>query len=87
MSSQFCREVAALPLVRVVSGPVPVQVPGSAVSVSPTCSSPEIVGATVLAGGAGTTALGALVEVSLPASFVAVTTTTTVWPWSSSPIV
>ena len=49
---------------------MPVQVPGSAVSVSPTSSSPEIVGATVLAGGAGTTALGALVELSLPASFV-----------------
>ena len=65
---------------------MPVQVPGSAVSVSPTSWSPEMVGATVLAGGAGTTALGALVELSLPAAFVAVTTTTTVWPRSSSPI-
>ena len=62
---------------------MPVHVPGSAVSVSPTCSSPVIVGGTVLTGGAGTT-VGALAELSLPASFVAVTTTTTAWPWSSS---
>ena len=67
-----------------VSGPVPVQVPGSAVSTSPTSSVPEMVGATVLAGGAGRRALGALVAVSVPAAFVPVTTTTTVWPWSAA---
>jgi hypothetical protein len=63
---------------------VPVQVPGPAVSVSPTSSSPLIAGGARLAGGAGRTALGALVEVSVPTPLVAVTTTTTVCPRSAS---
>ena len=69
------------------SGPVPDHVPGSAVSTEPTSLVPEIDGGVVLAGGAGSTALGALVAVSVPAELVAVTTTTTVWPRSSSPSV
>ena len=63
---------------------MPDQTPGSAVSSSPISATPSTDGAVVLTGGAGSTALGALVAVSTPASFVAVTTTTTVWPWSST---
>ena len=60
---------------------VPVHVPRSAVSVSPSRVVPEIVGAAVLTGGAAATpAVAADVAGVAPAAFVAVTTTRIVAP-------
>src|SRR3954451_2575079 len=67
---------------------VPVQVPGSAVSIWPATAEPLTDAATVVAGAAGaasTTAVTADVDVSLPESLVAVTTTRIESPTSSSP--
>ena len=65
-------------------GPVPVQVPSSAVSVAPSCGVPEIDGAPVLDGASATTgALAAEVAVSLPPAFVPVTETRIAWPTSA----
>src|SRR6185312_7987564 len=64
----------------------PVQVPGSAVSVSPATAEPLIDAATVFAGAAGATSTTAVTsegDVSLPASLVAVTTTRMEEPTSS----
>ena len=62
-----------------VIGAVPVHVPFAAVSVCSSCAVPEIVGSTVLTGGAAaTTAVWADVAEELPAAFVPVTTTRTV---------
>ena len=66
-------------------GSVPVHVPGSAVSVSPSTGSPEIVGASVFTGGsASTSAVAGEVALSLPAPFVAVTTTRIAAPTSAA---
>ena len=63
---------------------VPVQVPGSAVSVSPSSGSPEIVGAETLAGASACTSVVAgELTVALSASLVAVTTTTIAPPTSA----
>ncbi|HSD01521.1 MAG TPA: hypothetical protein VLB81_04085, partial [Gaiellales bacterium] len=59
---------------------MPVQAPGSADSIWPATAAPVTDAATVFAGAAGaavTAAVAAEVEVSLPESFVAVTTTRT----------
>jgi hypothetical protein len=51
--------------------------------VSPCCAVPEIAGAAELLGGSGvTTAVADEGAVALPPEFVAVTTTSTVWPTS-----
>jgi hypothetical protein len=66
-------------------GCVPVQVPGLAVRVCPSCAVPLIVGGAVLVGGVGggcTTAVGAEFAVPLPPVFFAVTTTRIVAPTS-----
>ena len=62
---------------------MPVQVPGSAVSVAPSSSVPETVGTTLLAGGsASAVAVGAAAVGTLPPALVAVTTTVMTWPMS-----
>src|SRR5919202_7117872 len=66
-------------------GAVPLQLPGSAVSVCPSCAVPEIVGAAVLAGAAGaavTTAVWAEPALLEPTELVAVTVTRSVEPTS-----
>ena len=65
---------------------VPVHVPRSAVSVSPSRVVPEIDGDAVLTGGvAATRPVWVEVDVVDPAAFVAVTTTRTVEPTSAVP--
>ena len=62
---------------------MPFQVPGSAVSVSPSSGVPETAGAAVLAGGsASAAAVGAEPLCALPPALVAVTTTRTTWSMS-----
>src|SRR5262249_61598079 len=68
-------------------GVVPDHEPGDAVSVSPSCADPAIVGGDVFAGavaGAGTTPVAADVAVVEPPEFVAVTATRRVDPWSAA---
>jgi hypothetical protein len=66
-------------------GPVPVQVPGAAVSTSSSATVPEIVGSAVLTGAAAlTVAVGADGAERRPASLTAVTTTRTREPTSSA---
>jgi hypothetical protein len=68
--------------VKVMVG-VPVQVPLLAVSVWPSAGVPEIVGRTVLTGGAALTVeVCTLVALELPATLVPVTTTRIVAPTS-----
>ena len=63
---------------------MPVQVPGLAVSVSPSAASPSTLGGSVLTGGAAAigAAVGAEASVVEPPALVAVTSTTTAWPTS-----
>src|SRR5437763_10107905 len=67
--------------------PLPLQVPGFAVSVPPTLASPVIVGAAVFAGpeavAAATLAVGTLVAEFEPSELLASTTTRAVLPWSA----
>ena len=63
---------------------MPVQVPGSAVSVWPSSGVPEIDGGVELAGASASTSVESEdVAVSLPPAFVAVTTTRIVPPTSA----
>ena len=64
---------------------MPVQVPGLAVSVSPSAASPSTLGGTVLTGGAAAigAAVGAEASVEAPPAFVAMTSTTIAWPTSA----
>ena len=65
---------------------MPVQVPGSAVSVPPSAGVPLMLGGVALAGGAALTgAVGADAWLVEPPGFVAVTTTTIAWPASAGP--
>ena len=65
---------------------MPVQVPGSTVSVAPSDGSPETLGGVALAGGAAVTGVdGVDVWLVEPPGFVAVTTTTIAWPTSAAP--
>ncbi len=67
-------------------GSVPVQVPGSTVTVPPSAGVPVTLGGTVLTGGSAVTAaVGAEVSVAEPPPFVAVTSTTIAWP-ASAPV-
>ena len=64
-------------------GPVPVHVPGSAVSVWPSTGVPVAAGVPAVAGGStATLELGTDVALSAPAAFVPVTSTTIAWPTS-----
>jgi hypothetical protein len=63
---------------------VPLQVPGVAVSVSPSRATPETSGRSVVCGGAGATAsVRAEDAFADPPRFVAVTMTRTVWSTSA----
>ena len=67
-------------------GAVPLQVPVSAVSVSPSSTSPVIAGRVVSCGAAGTISGAADGGRGLePPSLLAVTTTVIMWPTSSGP--
>ena len=66
-----------------MTGAVPLHVPGSAVSVSPSSGVPETVGTRVLAGGAASAVtVGAAALGTLPPALVAVTTTVRTWSMS-----
>src|SRR5512133_3496284 len=92
MSAQFAGSESSLHrrhwYVSVGAG-VPVQAPGSAVNVWPATAAPvtdaatEFAGATGAGGAASTAAVASEVDVSLPTSFLAVTTTRTYEPTSS----
>ena len=80
----WCRRRRSAATGRSRSGGVPVQVPGSTVSVLPSDGSPETLGGVALAGGAAVTGVvGAEVWLVEPPGFVAVTTTTIAWPASA----
>ena len=65
---------------------MPVQVPGSAVSVPPSAGVPVTLGGTVLTGGSAVTgSVGAEASSTEPPALVAVTTTTIAWP-ASAPV-